>query len=145
MRKTLRRFHLSSLRPSQLEGQSGETYLRRAREVFAQNPEAAVYIFGHTHHAFLRQEEGRVILNMGTWLKILDRVPVRFGYLPAVFYPTFRLGYFHIFEEDGRILIRRVEVPKVPLQELSLLQRFVTLGRDLPQPEPIAERTVLSP
>jgi len=145
LRKTLRRFHLTTLKPSQLEGQGNETYLRRAREVFAENPEAAVYIFGHTHHAFLREEDGRVILNMGTWLKILDRVPVRFGYLPAVFCPTFRLGYFHILEEDGKIVIRRVEVPKVPAEELGLLQRFVTIGRALPAPEVIPARVVLEP
>lgn len=142
---TLKRFHLANLRPSQFEGQGKDTYLRRAREVFADNPEAAVYIFGHTHHAFLKEEDGRVILNMGTWLKILDRVPVRFGYLPAVYCPTFRLGYFHIAEEDGRIVIHRVEVPKVPVQELGLLQRLVTVGRALPQPEPIAARTVVEP
>jgi UDP-2,3-diacylglucosamine pyrophosphatase LpxH len=145
LRKTLHRFHLTTLRPSQLEGQSQETYLRRAREVFAENPQAAVYIFGHTHHAFLKEEDGRVILNMGTWLKILDRVPVRFGYLPAVYYPTFRLGYFHLFEEDGKIVIRRVEVPKVPVQELGLLQRALTIGRPLPAPVAIPERTVVDP
>lgn len=145
LRKTLHRFHLTTLRPSQLEGQSKETYLRRAREVFAENPEAAVYIFGHTHHAFLLEEDGRVILNTGTWLKILDRVPVRFGYLPAVYCPTFRLGYFHLFEEDRKIVIRRVEVPKVPVEELGLLQRALTIGRVLPQPDPIAERTVVEP
>jgi len=145
LRKTLHRFHLTTLRPSQLEGQSEETYLRRAREVFAENPRAAVYVFGHTHHAFLKEEDGRVILNMGTWLKILDRVPVRFGYLPAVYYPTFRLGYFHLFEEDGKIVIRRVEVPKVPVQELGRLQRALTIGRALPAQVAIPERTVVDP
>ncbi|MBN8995881.1 MAG: metallophosphoesterase [Rhizobiales bacterium] len=145
LRKTLHRFHITTLKPSQLEGQGNETYLRRAREVFAEHPEAAVYIFGHTHHAFLEQEDGRVILNMGTWLKILDRVPVRFGYLPSVFYPTFRLGYFHILEEEGRIVIRRVEVPKVAAAELSLLQRFVTFGRALPAPDAIPARVVVEP
>ena len=47
---------------------------------------------------------------MGTWLKILRRVPVRFGYLPSVFYPSFRLNFFHIFaDEAGNVVIRYVE------------------------------------
>lgn len=74
---------------------------------------------------------------MGTWLKILDRVPVRFGYLPAVYYPTFRLNYFHIRAEQSKIVIRYVEIPKTPTREINLLQRFVTLGRRVPTPPQI--------
>ncbi|HMN84794.1 MAG TPA: metallophosphoesterase [Bauldia sp.] len=141
--KTLRRFRITSLRASSLEGMNSDVYMKRAREVFAANPEAAVYLFGHTHHAFQAEENGRLILNMGTWLKILDRVPVRFGWLPAVYYPTFRLGYFHISAGDGGIVVRRVEIAKKPVPELSLLQRFVTLGRRLPVPDPIPAETVV--
>src|SRR5262249_31907879 len=39
---------------------------------------------------------GQVVLNMGTWLKLLHRVPVHFGLLPAVYYPSYRLNYFCI-------------------------------------------------
>ena len=80
---------------------------------------------------------------MGTWLKILDRVPVRLGYLPSVYYPTFRLNYFHICAEEGRIVIRYVEIPKTPARELGLLQRLVTLGRTLPTPPEIPATTTI--
>lgn len=139
--KTLRRFRVST-GVGDMEGMGRETYLRRAREVFAENPDAAVYLFGHTHDAFLsREPDGRTIINMGTWLKILDRVPVRFGYLPAVYFPSFRLNYFHIAADDGDIVIRYVEVAKTPEQELGWLQRLVTLGKHRPEPTPIPEIT----
>jgi len=111
--------------------------------VFAEHPKAAVFLFGHTHHAFLMREDDRIIINMGTWLKILDRVPVRFGYLPAVYYPTFRLNYFHISAEQSQIVIRYVEIPKTPERELGFLQRFVTLTRRLPTPPEIPAVTAI--
>jgi predicted phosphodiesterase len=73
---------------------SEESYLKAAQEVFQSDPTVAVFIFGHTHAAFLRSlgPSGQAVLNMGTWLKLLHRVPVRFGLLPAVYYPSYRLN-----------------------------------------------------
>jgi len=141
--KTLRRFRISPTELATGEGRTNEVYIRRAREVFAGHPETAVYLFGHTHHAFLQREDDRVIINMGTWLKILDRVPVRFGYLPSVYYPTFRLNYFHIRAEQSQIVIRYIEIPKTPAPELGLLQHFLTLGRKLPTPPAIPAITTI--
>jgi UDP-2,3-diacylglucosamine pyrophosphatase LpxH len=141
--KTLRRFRVSPTELATGEGRTNDVYIQRAHEVFAEHPETAVYLFGHTHHAFLLRENDRVILNMGTWLKILDRVPVRFGYLPSVYYPTFRLNYFHIGAERSQIVIRYAEISKTPARELGLLQRFVTLGRKLPTPPEIPEITTI--
>src|SRR4029079_4048070 len=99
--------HPSRARTRPAAAPSRAPHRARAREVFAANPDVAVYLFGHTHDAFLEREpDGRVIANMGTWLKILRRVPVRFGYLPSVYYPSFRLNYFHIFAEQSRLVMR---------------------------------------
>ncbi|MGI8670184.1 MAG: metallophosphoesterase [Aridibacter sp.] len=108
-------------------------YLEHARRIFGQNPNVAAYIFGHTHDAFLVEENGRAIINTGTWLKLLKRIPVSFGYLPAVYYPTFRLNYYKIFEEKGKVAIEYVEIPKFPEQELSLIQRILIFNKT---PEP---------
>jgi UDP-2,3-diacylglucosamine pyrophosphatase LpxH len=129
VRRTLRRFQLLAEERAQTDVLSPEPYVQRAREVFREHPEVAVYAFGHTHDAFLAHADGRVILNTGTWLKILHRVSPRFGYMPAVYRPAFRLNYFHIFEESGEMVIRYVELPRTPPPELSLLQRFVTWRR----------------
>ena len=139
--KTLRRFHMAPTDITTQDGRNDEVYLRRARKVFDDHPDTAVYLFGHTHHAFLQRDDNRVIINMGTWLKILDRVPVRFGYLPSVYYPSFRLNYFHISAEQSRILVRYAEIAKTPERELGLLQRFVTLGSKPPERRAIPELT----
>lgn len=108
-------------------------YLEHAQSIFTANPNVAAYIFGHTHDAFLVESEGRAILNTGTWLKLLKRIPVSFGYLPAVYYPTFRLNYFKIYEENGKVAIEYTEIPKVAEQELSLIQRILIFNKT---PEP---------
>jgi UDP-2,3-diacylglucosamine pyrophosphatase LpxH len=108
-------------------------YQDHAEKIFAANPNVVAYIYGHTHDAYLRSENGRAILNTGTWLKLLKRIPVSFGYLPAVYYPTFRLNYFKICAEKGRIAIEYVEIPKNPEQELSLFQRLLIFNKT---PEP---------
>ena len=78
IRRTLRRMqifpHINPRRP-----RSKQIYLDHARRIFAQNPETAAYVFGHTHDAFLVEEDGRAIINTGTWLKIFRRVTVRSG------------------------------------------------------------------
>ena len=144
VRRTLRRFQLTPQHLAVLEeSNSNEPYLERARVVFAENKNVAVYLFGHTHDAFLVEEKGKVIVNMGTWLKILRRVPVRIGYLPAVYRPSFRLNSFHIFAEGSRIVIRYAEIAKTPVQELGWLQRLMTFRKAALGRKPIPEKTAI--
>lgn len=146
IRNTLRRFRITSAEVTAAAAHSNQPYIDRARLVFAERPDVAVYLFGHTHDAFLEREaDGRVIANLGTWLKILHRVPVRIGYLPAVYYPAFRLNYFRLHAEDGRLVVSYVERAKPPERELTWLQRIVTLGRKAPPPKPIPATTVIEP
>jgi hypothetical protein len=84
-----------------------------------------------------------VVLNTGTWLKLLRRVPVRFGLLPAVYYPSYRLNYFRIEEEDNHVVIHYVAIPKAPQHELTWLQHLVTLGRGPKPQEAIPAKTVV--
>lgn len=144
LKNTLRRFQITGSEVSSVAAHSNQPYLDRAREVFAEHPDVAVYLFGHTHDAFLEREpDGRVIANLGTWLKILHRVPVRFGYLPAVYYPTFRLNYFRIHGEEGKVVVSYIDAPKVPQRELTWQQRLVILGKKPPPPRPIPAMTVI--
>jgi hypothetical protein len=143
--RTLRRFHVLTNRWMMPDLDSLESYLKGALEVFANDHEVAVFVFGHTHSAFLRRlgPSGQVALNTGTWLKLLHRVPVRFGLLPAVYYPSYRLNYFSIEAENNHLVISYVEIPKTPESELTWLQRLVTLGRLSKQQETIPVRTVV--
>jgi predicted phosphodiesterase len=84
IRRTLFRMQLFPLFKSAPTDEATNIYIERARAVFAEMPDVCAYIFGHTHDAFLIEENGRAIINTGTWLKILRRVSVRFGLLPGV-------------------------------------------------------------
>ena len=143
IRRTLFRMQLFPLFKSAPTDEATNIYLNRARAVFAENPEICAYIFGHTHDAFLIEENGRAIINTGTWLKILRRVSVRFGLLPGVYYPTFRLNYFKIYSENERVIIKYAEIPKRLKEKLTLLQRFLIIGRRPETEKPIRGRTVL--
>jgi UDP-2,3-diacylglucosamine pyrophosphatase LpxH len=143
--RTLRRFRLLTSHGAEPEVESSDSYLRGAQEVFRNDDKVAVFIFGHTHAAFLKRLEssGKVVLNTGTWLKLLSRMPVRFGRLPAVYRPSYRLNYFEIGERDRQLVINYVTIPKVPEQELTWLQRLLTLGKRPVQPEEIPAKTVI--
>jgi UDP-2,3-diacylglucosamine pyrophosphatase LpxH len=142
--RTLRRFRVLTSHGVTPDLDSVEPYLKGAREVFGRDDKVAVFVFGHTHDAFLKRLTPRqVVINTGTWLKLLHRVRVRFGWLPAVYYPSYRLNYFLIEEEDGKLVIRYVVIPKIPEPELTWLQRLVTLGREPRPPEAIPAKTTI--
>ncbi|MDQ3798544.1 MAG: metallophosphoesterase [Acidobacteriota bacterium] len=144
IRSTLQRMQIFPPYKSAPTNEANNIYLDRARAVFSENPQVCAYIFGHTHDAFLVEEPGgRVIINTGTWLKILKRVSVRFGLLPGIYYPTFRLNYFKIYAENEKIIVEYVEIPKEPEEKLTLLQRFLIIGRKPELGKPIPVRTVL--
>lgn len=145
IRNTLNRFKLLGQEDGSggMNLDSNEPYLHTARQVFEAHPDVAAYLFGHTHAAFLQEENGHVIINTGSWLKLLNRVSVRFGWLPAVFYPSFRLNYFRILPEGDKVLIEYVEVPKKPQKEITWPQRFLLAGKKPPPPRPIPARTLV--
>ena len=143
--RTLRRFRLLTSHGAEPDVDTSESYLRGAQEAFRNDDKVAVFVFGHTHAAFLKRfgPSGKVVLNTGTWLKLLSRIPVRFGLLPAVYYPSYRLNYFKIEERDSQLVITYVNIPKTPEQELTWLQRLLTLGKTLGLPEEIPAKTVI--
>jgi len=143
--RTLNRFRLLTGGRMTPNLDSEEFYLRAAQHVFQSDDKVAVFIFGHTHAAFLKRlgPAGQVVVNTGTWLKLLHRIPVHFGLLPAVYYPAYRLNYFCIAKEGSHLVISYVTVPKTPERELTWLQRLVTLGKAPSSPELIPPRTVM--
>ena len=143
--RTLHRFRLQTSRGATPNLDSEEPYLKGAQEVFQADDKVAVFIFGHTHAAFLRRlgPAGQVVINTGTWLKLLHRVPVRFGLLPAVYYPSYRLNYFRIEKKADHLVIDYVAIPKTPERELTWLQRLVTLGSAPKSSEVIPAKTII--
>jgi UDP-2,3-diacylglucosamine pyrophosphatase LpxH len=144
--RTLRRFRVLTNHWMMPDLDSEACYLEGAKGVFAGDDRVAVFVFGHTHAAFLKRlgPAGQVVINTGTWLKLLHRVPVRFGLLPAVYYPSYRLSYFRIEEEENHVVVNYVAIPKTPQRELTWLQRLVTLGRAPKPQEAIPPKTVVN-
>jgi UDP-2,3-diacylglucosamine pyrophosphatase LpxH len=143
--RTLHRFRLQTSHGMSPNLDTEEPYLKGAKEVFEADNKVAVFVFGHTHAAFLRRlgPAGQVVINTGTWLKLLSRVPVRFGWLPAVYYPSYRLNYFRIEQQNDQLVIDYVEIPKTPERELTWLQRLVLLGNAPKLLEAIPAKTIV--
>ena len=138
IRKTLSRFGLIQLdEPRTAE----DIYLEGARAVFEHHPEVAVFVYGHTHRASVTEIDDRVVVNTGTWLKRLHRQSVVLGLLPWVFYPSFRLNYVRITEEDGAVVVDYRVIRKENPKDLTVLERILTRNPRLD--ESIPERTVV--
>jgi UDP-2,3-diacylglucosamine pyrophosphatase LpxH len=132
VRKTIDRFGLFE---TQLTVNAETPYEEAAREVFEENPETAVYCYGHTHRSRLTELEDGVLVNSGTWLKRFHRRDGLIGILPPVFYPTYQLSAVRIESTDGGIEVafEQIEKPTPGPKELTLAERVLTLGR---QPDP---------
>jgi predicted phosphodiesterase len=141
LRRTLGRYNiLMPKTPAQI---GDGPYLGAARQVFEQDPSVAVFVYGHTHLASLKEVDGRVVINTGTWLKMPKKVPVLFGQLPPVYIPAFRLNYFRMVEEDGRLAIYYEHIEKRPPSELTWAQRLLTLTKRPPAGATIPKRTIV--
>jgi len=142
VKKTLKRFRLISL-PNDLSSGKEQSYLDAAQAVFESDPATIIFIYGHTHAPSLRRLGNRVVLNTGTWLKRLERVPLRFGYLPDIYVPFYFLDYFKLSEAEGTIVIDFQRVDKAQPKELDLLQRLLISRKRREMEEPIPARTIL--
>jgi hypothetical protein len=142
IKKTLKRFRLMT-HPDDLSTGKEQSYLDAAQAVFERDPDTIIFIYGHTHAPSLRRLGNRVVLNTGTWLKRLVRVPLRFGYLPDIYVPSYFLDYFKLSEADGAIAIDYQRVDKAQPQELDLLQRLLISRKRRQMEEPIPARTIL--
>ncbi|WP_439026522.1 metallophosphoesterase [Haloarchaeobius sp. DT45] len=141
VKQTLRRFGILS--SETVVEEEDAHYVDAAVEVFSANPDVVAFIYGHTHRPSLRKIGGRAIVNTGTWLKQFDRISVRFGVLPPVYRPSYRLNYFRITESENRVVIDYEVIDKETPDELTPLQRVLASTHRAETPVP--PRTVLEP
>jgi hypothetical protein len=141
VRKTVDRFGVFE---TPLTVDPEKPYVEAAREVFAAEPETAVFCYGHTHRPSVREVEGRLLVNSGTWLKRLHRRDVIAGRLPPVFYPSYQLSAVSVesVPEGVAVEYEAIEKPNPSAEELTLTERLLTLGRE-PKPN-LPDRAVTS-
>lgn len=100
--------------------------------------EIGVFVSGHTHLPSLDEVEkpdGRhaVMVNSGCWLRQLQPVsPWLKG--PPVFVSRFVLTHVRVFVQGSSLRVELWEQPKPAEQQLTRLERLLSLGRRPPQP-----------
>jgi UDP-2,3-diacylglucosamine pyrophosphatase LpxH len=113
-------------------------YVEAAKEIFSEEPSTSVYCYGHTHRPTMREVDGGLLVNTGTWLKRLHRRDGVIGILPPVFYPSYQLCAVRIAgaSEGLAVEYEPIQKPSPSPDELTLTERLLTLGRkpdtDLP-------------
>ncbi len=142
VRKTINRFGVLE---TSLTVDSEGPYESAAREVFAANEDAVVFCYGHTHRPLIKDVEGGVMVNTGTWLKRLHRRDGIIGVLPPVFYPSYQLATVRITDGPEGIVVEHQSKrkPSPATEELTLTERLFTVGRE-PEPD-LPDRTVIDP
>ncbi|MFC7138926.1 metallophosphoesterase [Halosimplex aquaticum] len=142
VRKTIQRFGVFE---TALTVDAEAPYESAAREVFADRPDTVVFCYGHTHRPALREVDGGLLVNTGTWLKRLHRRDGVIGVLPPVFYPSYQLTAVRIAAEPEGLVVEHEEIqkPSPGSEELTLTERLLTLGRepDPRLPDPIVLET----
>ncbi|WP_049912905.1 metallophosphoesterase [Natrialba hulunbeirensis] len=162
IKKTINRFGVFE---TDLTVDPTASYKETARELFANDPETTIFCFGHTHRPMLKEVDGGVLVNTGTWLKRLHRRDGIIGILPPVFYPSYQLAAVRIAAEQPSAsdaatvtaddVATETESPRVTVgfeqitkaspasEELTRTERFFTVGRE-PEPD-LPERHVVDP
>ncbi len=129
LRKTIDRFGIFE---TELTVDTEAPYENAAKTVFDEHPETAIFCYGHTHRPKLKEIEGGVLVNTGTWLKRLHRRDGVTGILPPVFYPSYQLCSVRIAAESEGVVIEYdvVEKPSPSHEELTFTERLFTVGRE---------------
>ena len=142
LRKTVDRFGVFE---TDLTVDPEAPYEEAASEVFNDRPETTIFCYGHTHRPTVREIDGGVLVNTGTWLKRLHRRDGIIGILPPVFYPSYQLGAVRISAGSAGVEIEfeQITKPSPATEELTRTERLFTVGRD-PEPE-LPDRHVVDP
>lgn len=128
-RKTIERFGVFE---TELTVDPTEPYTETAADIFADNPETAIFCYGHTHRPSVQEVDGGLVVNSGTWLKRLHRRDGIIGILPPVFYPSYQLATVRIAAADDGVAVEyeTVKKPSPATEELTWTERFFTVGRE---------------
>ncbi|SDR40424.1 metallophosphoesterase [Natronobacterium texcoconense] len=129
LRKTIDRFGIFE---TDLTVDPEAPYEEAAQEVFDERPETTIFCYGHTHRPTLREIDGGIMVNTGTWLKRLHRRDGIIGLLPPVFYPSYQLAAARISPaSDGvAVELEQFTKPSPATEELTWTERFFTVGRE---------------
>jgi len=129
IRQTVNRFGVFE---TELTVDAETPYEEAATEIFEREPRTTIFCYGHTHRPTIKEVDGGILVNTGTWLKRLHRRDGIIGILPPVFYPSYQLAAVRIAPEDGGVAVEYhpVTKPSPATEELTLTERLFTVGRE---------------
>ncbi len=148
LRQTINRFGVFE---TELTVDPETAYKDVARELFSDESKTSIFCYGHTHRPSVREVDGGLLVNSGTWLKRLHRRDGIIGILPPVFYPSYQMAAVRIADspEGPTVEYRTVRKPSPATEELTLTERLFTVGRepeyDLPDGQVLVETNTASP
>jgi len=141
IRGTIRRYGIEAREGLKFEKEAA--YIAAAKTIFERDPAVLIYIYGHTHIPSMRKVDSRYVINTGTWLKRLDRVPASLRLVPDVYVPSYRLNYFTVKEELDGIRVSYQILAKEPTDDLSWLEKVMFFGRHKTEEEQIPSETLI--
>lgn len=143
IQKTLRQYGFGDKKSS--KNQKQNYYLQAAQQIFERNEDVFAFVYGHTHQPSLTRigDQQNYVINTGSWLKKLKRIPSIFPFLPSVYYPSFQLNYFKIFINNNKIEILYECIPKQIESGLTPLEKLAIAGRKKQKPISIPLRTIV--
>lgn len=141
LRGTIRRYGIETREGLKFEKDTA--YIAAAKSVFERDPAVVLYLYGHTHIPSMRNIDSRYVVNTGTRLKRLDRVPANLRLVPDVYVPSYRLNYFTVKDEADSIRVSYRILPKKANNDLSWLEKLMIFGRHKTQGELIPSETVI--
>ncbi|MCD4730265.1 MAG: hypothetical protein K8R74_06685 [Bacteroidales bacterium] len=143
LKQTMKRFDIE-MDPAKLTGSKNNSYNEAAGKIFENDADVIAFIYGHTHTPSIKQKGDRYVINTGTWLKQFERVSPRFGLLPAIYVPHYKLNYFKVKTEGGNIIIEYHKIAKSASSDLSLIQRMMVSRQKRKKMASIPSRTVIN-
>jgi UDP-2,3-diacylglucosamine pyrophosphatase LpxH len=119
-------------------------HIDRFKAVSKIDKDIAVYVYGHTHLSSFKKINNKIIINTGSWLKRLNRIKPRSIFLPSIYHPSYRLGYFKIYSKNKKIVIDYTNIDKkVSNTNLTWLEKIIIFRRKKTDNINIPKRTIL--
>lgn len=96
-----------------------------AKKIFKKHKKVCMYIYGHTHRASIKHIGKNLIINTGTWLKILRKRKTKLRLFPAVYEPSFRLNYLTVEEGKENIIVQYKTIDKIPEDDQKFIEKII--------------------
>jgi UDP-2,3-diacylglucosamine pyrophosphatase LpxH len=124
-RQTLKRYGLTGF--STFKKIKHEEYRKASEKIFADNKDVKIFVYGHTHKPSLVENKNRIVINTGTWIKSLQRIPAKIFFFPDIYYPNYNLNYFKVTKNSKNIIVEYHTIHKEYdiREELTFLQRIL--------------------